>query len=961
MSFVHLHVHSNFSFKQSTISIDDLLRATKAYDMPSVGLTDYNNICGAVRFYYAAKEAGIKPLIGVEVSTSEGTVVLLAINESGYSELCLLLTTIHLERGGVCCFEDIIKYHNLILLSNCANTQQILRYKEAFGSRYYIELQNHKLPGAGKSMAHLAHIALMYNVKIVATNDAHYLKASHYRTIDMLQAMGQNLMLNSGKRIAMTNTEQFFKSPQTMKKLFADFPEAITNTIEIAERCNVKLTEQFRFPIYSGLPKEHTSKSYLRNLCIQVLLQVYPDTAEAMKRLNHELTIIDMMGFNDYFLAMWDIVRFAKKTGVRCTGRGSAANSLVSYLLDITHVDPIKYNLLFERFLNPERKGMPDIDIDLDSNRRDEVINYVYERYGKDRVAMVCTFNTMGARSAVREVAKTLGYNREEQSAISKCLPWHLSADKIEMALETLPELRGEFDGHPETEKIFNYAAQFAEFPRHLGTHNGGVVIADDTLSKYTPLQNAAKGIVICQHDKDDVEKLGLVKMDLLGLKMLSNITDTLALLKKQEIELDIDRIPLDDEKVYEMLRTTKTVGLFQIESPGQRELLGRLQPTQFDDIIAEISLFRPGPMQGEMIQPFIDRRHGRQPVDYMHPKLEPALKDTYGILVYQEQVLMIANLLAGFSLGQADLLRRAMTKNRTKSEMEAIREQFIMGCLRNDVDIKTASYVFDKVKGFAAYGFNKAHAASFGWVTYQSAYLKTHHPREFFCATLNNYPCGFYPQQVIAWEAKRLGIPVYLPDANFSAWDYTVENNGIRIGLKQVAGFTQERYITLFTERLKYPFSSSYELRQRTRFSEEVVASLLCAGAFRKEICQARKKQLLNELNTMGLTVTGHPLEVFPVQYTSSVDAEKLSHNAAVEVAGIIVSRQTPPVKSGKRIVFLTLQDSTGLVDVTVFPDAQEKFANAVYQSYLIKVKGTLRKTGVWYSVIAKEIYKIA
>lgn len=961
MSLVHLHVHSNFSFKKSTISIDGLILATAAYNMPAVALTDHNNLCGAVRFYYAAKQAGIKPLIGVEICTSKGLLVLLAMNAEGYSELCLLLTTHHLERGGICTFEDIAKYRNLVLLSTSADKKQMLKYKDAFGDRYYVELQNYRMQGDCRKVASLANMAAIHDIKVVATNDVHYLKASEYRARDMLQAMGENLTIGSWKRTAMNNTEQFFKSPKAMSKLFADFPEAIANTLEIAERCNVKLNDKFRFPVYSDLPVGHSSKSYLHQLCLQGIDALYADPAAALKRLDHELTIINIMGFNDYFLAMWDIVRYAKKQHIRCTGRGSAADSIVSYLLGITHVDPIRYNLLFERFLNPERKGLPDIDIDLDSNRRDEVINYVYERYGRDRVAMVCTVNTMGARSAVREVAKALGYDREEQSVLSKKLPGHLAADNIEAALETLPELRGEFKDNPATEKIFNYAAQFADFPRHLGTHNGGVVIADDLISKYTPLQNAAKGIVVCQHDKDDVEKLGLIKMDLLGLKMLSIITDTTEFLQKRGITLDIDRIPLDDEKVFQMLRTTKTVGLFQIESPGQRELLGRLQPTQFDDIIAEISLFRPGPMQGQMIAPFIARRHGKEAIDYMHPTLEPALKDTFGILVYQEQVLMIANILAGFTLGQADLLRRAMTKNRTVQEMEAIREQFLQGCLRNNVELATASCVFDKVKGFAAYGFNKAHAASFGWVTYQSAYLKAHQPREYFCATLNNYPCGFYTQQVIIWEAKRLGIPIYPPAVNYAEWDYTVERDGIRIGLKQVSGMTQERFITLFTERLKASFVSSYELCQRTGFNEQLITALLRAGAFEQETCSTKGKQVLNELQTMGLTVSGHPLDAFEIKYTPSIEAEKLENKAIIEVAGIIVARQTPPVRSGRRIIFLTLQDATGLVDITVFPEAQEEYAKAVYQSYMIKVKGTIRKTGVWYSVVAKEIYKIA
>jgi len=445
------------------------------------------------------------------------------------------------------------------------------------------------------------------------------------------------------------------------------------------------------------------------------------------------------------------------------------------------NVHYLKASDYLSRFLNPERKGMPDIDIDFDSNRRDEVINYIYAKYEKDMVAMVCTVNTMGARSAVREISKAFGLNTEQQSEISKRLPY-CGADQIETAIDSLPELLGAFKDKPYYSTIFHYAKQFADFPRHLGIHNGGVIVADRPLNHFTPLQYATKGIVICQHDKDDVEKLGLVKMDLLGLKMLSIITDTVSSLAARGIHCDIDTIPDDDEAAYALLRTARTIGVFQLESPGMRELLGRLQPTRFEDVIANISLFRTGPMQGLMISPFIARRHGREKFDYMHPLLEPALRDTYGVIVHQEQVLRIGHLLAGFSLGQADLLRRAMTKHRSPEEMAAIREQFISGYLNNGVDRATAELVYSKVAGFAAYGFNKAHAASFGWIAYQSTYLKAYYPREFLCATLNNYPCGFYPPWIIAWEAKRMGIGVLAPSLD-SQETCSVEGEAIRLG----------------------------------------------------------------------------------------------------------------------------------------------------------------------------------
>jgi error-prone DNA polymerase len=969
MSFIHLHVHSNFSFKDSTLSVEDIALSAQRLGMPAVAITDHDNLCGAVRFYGKAKEVGVKPIIGVELETTEGHLTLLAENYEGYGELCQVVSRRHLE-GVPVSPEYLAGCKSIIVLSGCDKSGLVralsgerpgafaTRYKEMFGDCYYIELQNHHLDGDRQKVRSLRNMALKYDIPIVGTNDVHFQGHCDWLRRDILAAMKENVNVTVPKKAGLPNSEYGFKSSAVMCDLFNDYVDSILNTAVIADRCNVKFPEEFRFPRFP-LPDGRTAGEFLRSLCLESLERVYSsETREAAhKRLDHELSIIDLMGFNDYFLVVWDIVSYARKRGIRFAGRGSAADSLVSFLLGVTHVDPIHYNLLFERFLNPERKGMPDVDIDFDSNRRDEVIDYIFWRYGKDMVAMVCTVNTINARSGVREVAKALGYDAEQQSSISKKLP-HCRADKIETAIEVLPELQGEFTGQEETRTVFRYAASFSDFPRHLGVHNGGVIIADQSLSTLTPLQYATKGVIISQHDKDDVEKLGLVKMDLLGLKMLSIIEDTQALVRQNGQQLDIDNIPSDDAATYALLRSTDTVGLFQLESPGMRELLGRLQPTEFEDIIANISLFRPGPMQGEMIAPYIARRHGREQFDYMHSLLEPALKDTYGVIIYQEQVLQIGHLLAGFTLGQADLLRRAMTKNRSAEEMAMIREQFITGAKRKGVAEKDAAKVFEKVAGFAAYGFNKAHAASFGWIAYQSAYLKAHHPVEFLCATLNNQPCGFYPPQVIAWEAKRLGIPVLPPDICRGDWDCTLEDGGIRIGLKYVIGMSTSAWA-----RIKENRESDWEGNLLDGVPDKIVANLARVGAIPGTGCADRGNRANAEFAVLGMTVSDHPLALMPVKYTSSRVVEETKRNGEqVSVAGIVISRQTPPTRSGRRIIFLTMQDDTGLVDVTVFPDIQDKYAKTIYRSSLLKVDGVVRKTGVrGFSVTAQRVFAIA
>jgi DNA polymerase III alpha subunit len=625
-------------------------------------------------------------------------------------------------------------------------------------------------------IAPLAHLARRLRIGTVATNNVHYISPEKAHIHDLLACIGALSTIHDPSPPRHSGGTAYFKSAQEMQARFIAYPEAIAHAVEIADRCGLDLgLGEFHFPHFP-LPPGHTADSHLEELCRKGALERYGELpAKVLRRLRHELSVIRRLGFSEYFLVVWDIVRWARSRGIRCSGRGSAGDSLVSYLLGLTSVDPIEADLLFERFLNPERKEMPDVDLDFDSRRRDEVIDYVYQRFGKESVAAVATISTFNARSAIREAGRALGLPAPAVDAVSKAFP-HIGADQIREAVSSLPELRGLGLDNRQLEYLFDVCQAIAGFPRHLSVHLGGMVIAPGPLADYLPVEMAAKGVAVAQFDKDDIEALGLVKMDLLGLRNLSAVQETIELLQERGIALDPDKIPLDDPETYRLLRSAQTVGVFQLESPGMRGLLRALQPTRFEDIIANISLFRPGPMQADMIGPFLARRHGKESVSYPHPATARALRSTYGVILYQEQVLEVASAVAGFTLGESDALRRAMTHDRSQEEMEKLRGTFLAGAARKGVDRETAQDVFRSLSAFAAYGFCKAHAACFGHISYQTAYLKAHHPAEFLAAILSNQPMGFYPPEVIVQEAKHLGIPVLPVDVNRSEARYTVE-----------------------------------------------------------------------------------------------------------------------------------------------------------------------------------------
>ncbi len=917
MPFTHLHVHSNFSLLDGAATVQELTGSAAAAGMKALALTDHNGLYGAVRFAQAARQMGLRPIIGVEFTVEpsvgqalaqEPHLVLLAEDNEGYSNLCRLVTAARLgqaesagpfapeyaavERDHPRLSQAHLRQHasHLIALSGCergeinqllgagreaAAAQAANFYRGVFGpGNFFIELQHLLLPPPRHRLRYaLAALARRLALPVVATNNVHYVQAERARLQDVLTCLRHNVSVDEPHPERKVNWEYRLKSPAEMGALFADLPEALRHTELIAERCHWDLDlDHFHFPAFdlAAVPRDGTglfpspasaedSRQYLRRLCYAGAKWRYGDiTPEVGQRLEHELAIIEGKGLCDYFLIVWDIVRFARSRGIPATGRGSAGDALLSYVLDITQADPLAHELLFERFINPDRQGMPDIDVDFCARRRDEVTAYVYERYGARHVAAVCTLNTFRARAAIREIGKTLGLPEAELGPLATAFPY-IRASQIEEATVRLPEVRDAPFDFRDKGLLLELCHQVSGYPRHLSVHVGGLVIGAEPLTNLMPLELASKGIVISAFDKDDIEALGMLKMDILGLRIHTALADCLAQIEQRTgHRLELEALPLDDEATYRLLRSTKTIGLFQVESPGQRNLLGRTQPHGFEEIIANISLFRPGPVQSDMIRPYIARKHGREPVTYLHPALEPVLKSAYGVIIYQEHVLQIAQAVAGFTLGQGDLLRRAMTSDRSHREMEKLREQFVCGAIGQGVDRLIADRIFDDIAGFAAYGFNKAHAACFARITYQSAYLKAHYPAEFLAGILSAEPMGFYPPRTIAEEAKRLGIAVLPPCVNRSEAEFTVETNGdppptpslkgggnsnsngngngpaIRTGLRLIHGMSETAMDSILQARAQDGlFTSLRDFCQRTRVPRPTVETLILARAF--------------------------------------------------------------------------------------------------------------------------------
>ncbi|MDY6839033.1 MAG: DNA polymerase III subunit alpha [Thermodesulfobacteriota bacterium] len=846
--FTHLHVHSAFSFLYGTFTPEALVQRAKKRGFDAMALTDKNGLYGAVRFYKAATAEAMKPILGSEITLRDGTsLILLALSFAGYRNLCRILSEAHMNnpRGQPACSQDALtrfsqdlicltggKDGRLQRLISKGNLEQachwLYRLKESFGpGQLFVEIQHHGLKDDDEVMDASAGLAKKAGLPVVATNDVAFLDKDdfdvHQRLIDI------QLTVHHRDVHGVPNEQFYLKSAKEMR---AEIPyaEALGNAVRIAKNCKLTLPINQMHPPYYPVPEGESADSRLTRLCFSALAKTYrPVPYPVLMDLERELDLVRQKGLSGYFLLVKDVRDFARSRRIRCTVRGSAAGSLMTYLL-LGGVDPLEHDLLFERFLNEGRSDMPDVDLDFDSMRRDEVITYVMERYA-DQAAMVATIPTFRARGAIRKLGRAFGYSYDKIDRLTSFLPYYLKSSQIEAASHTLPELKD--TPLREEAELLEMAAKISGLPYQLSVHLGGVIIAPEELASWTPLEMSNKGFPVAQYDKDDVEALGLVKLDLLGLRMHTAIQKTLDRLGDRGTFLDLDQIPLDDEKTFRLLRTTETVGVFQVESPGQRQLLGRLQPQKFSDIIAEISLFRPGPMKGDMVTPYVERRRGKKRVRYPHADLEPILKETYGVVLFQEQVLKIAHRIAGFSLAEADLLRRAMTKKRSAAEMEKMKRAFIQGAIRQGHGQKTAEEIFAMVAGFAGYGFCKAHAASFAHITYQSAFLKAHHPLEFYLGLLNAGHVGSYPKGVMVNEAKRRGVEVLRPHINHSDQDYTAEKNSIRIGLLAINGLGPKFAERILREREKGPFTSIKAFCLRVKLPQEIILRLSFAGAF--------------------------------------------------------------------------------------------------------------------------------
>ncbi len=811
--FVHLHLHTEYSLLDGAVRMKALMQKAAEMQMPAVAITDHGNLYGAIDFYQAGKAAGVKPIIGVEAYIAPGSIkdrpnsqrdaanhfTLLAQNETGYKNLVRLMSTAHLEgmHYKPRIDKELLAAHSegLIGMSGCLKGEinmalqsddlvkaraSAATYRDIFGAEnFFIELHDHGIEAQRKCNRELPNLAKEFGLGLVAANDVHFLERAHHEAHDVMICIGTGKMVQDEKRMRYV-PELYFKSADEMQAIFGDYPASLTNTIAIAERCNLEFEFGVsKFPEYNtpnGMPRE----DYFRELCFAGLRKRYGERAAddptLLARLTKELGVIEKTGFISYFLIVWDFIRYAKERGIPVgPGRGSAAGSLIAYVLEITDIDPLKYGLLFERFLNPERVSPPDIDIDFCQARRGEVIDYVRQKYGARAVAQIITFGTLGAKSVIRDVGRVMGLSYGDADRIAKMIPNELNIT-LAGAIAKNADLKRASETEPATRQLLEYGALLEGLSRGAGVHAAGVVISDRDLSEYIPLTRSKDNEVTSQFSGDPLGALGMLKMDFLGLKTLTVIEDSLKLIHEHTPAFSLKEIALDDPAAFALYNRGETVGLFQMESGGMTGTAKRFDVQKLDDIIALIALYRPGPM--DLIDDYIERKKGLKKVRYVHPLLEEVSAETYGVMIYQEQVMAAANLLAGYSLGQSDLLRRAMGK-KDKEKMAKERESFIAGCERtNNIPEKKASAIFDLLEKFAGYGFNKSHSAAYGVISYQTAFLKAHYPVEFMSGLLSNEINNTEKISIFVGECKRMGIPILPPDMNRSSLKFTPEPN---------------------------------------------------------------------------------------------------------------------------------------------------------------------------------------
>ncbi|MEA3344082.1 MAG: DNA polymerase III subunit alpha, partial [Patescibacteria group bacterium] len=900
MKFTHLHVHSHYSLLDGLPKIDQLLDYVKELGMDSVALTDHGVLYGAVEFFQKAKERGIKPIIGVEIyvafekmsqkrpniDNKRYHLVLLAKNKEGYENLVKIVTKAHLEgfyyKPRV--DEELLKKHSKgliastaclagkiprLIMSNKLDEAEELaqKYNKIFGQgNFYLELQHHpNIPEQEKVNKELINISKKYGIPLIATNDVHYLKPEDAEAQDVLMLINTGNNTSNTERKSMTIDDFSLKTPEEMTKLFEYIPEAIENTQKIVEKCNFEFELGENKLPYFDVPNHKTPDEYLKDLCNEGLKQRYglKPNKKITDRIEYELSVIKTTGFASYFLIVQDFVNWAKeKRIVVGPGRGSAGGSIVAYLLNITNIDPLKYDLLFERFLNPERISMPDIDLDFTDRRRDEVVTYISEKYGRDRVAQIITFGTMAARAAIRDVGRALNYPYNYCDKVAKMVPVGFDLTKT---LEEIQEFKNLYKTDQEAKRLIDLAKKLEGVIRHASTHACGLVVSKEPFSNLIPLQYPTQNDknIITQYEMHSVEALGPLKIDLLGLKNLTIIEDTLSRIYvlRNKLKLDINTIPLDDRKTFELLGKGNTIGVFQLESPGFQKYLKQLKPNEFEDIVAMVALYRPGPIQ--FISDYIKRKNKKKEVEYLHPDLEPILNKTQGIMIYQEQIMQVAQKLAGFTLGEADVLRKAIGK-KIKTLLFAQKKKFIDGMVKNKIDEKIAIQIWKWIEPSVRYSFNKSHAVCYATISYQTAYLKAHYPVEFMASLLTSEKTDLDKIAVLIDDCKKMKIEVLPPNINESLKNFTVvplsetnskenEQDKIRFGLLAIKNVGEGIIDVIVEERKdKGHFKDIEDFLQRVNsknLNRKSLESLIKSGAFDS---LAERNELLNNLEKL-------------------------------------------------------------------------------------------------------------
>ena len=1052
--FTHLHVHTEYSLLDGASKIPELIAYAKELGMDSLAITDHGVMYGAVEFYQECTKAGIKPIIGCEVYLAKGShldmtektryhLILLAENDIGYHNLMRIVSKGQLEgfyykprvdkdilrtySEGIICLSACIagEVPRLINSGNMDGARRCVQeYIDIFGKdNYFLEIQNHDIPEEKTAAEGLRQLAQEFGIGLVATNDLHYVRREDAEAQDVLLCIQTTSNVDDPGRMRFPNDSFYLKSAEEMAELFGGYPEALENTCRIADRCNVKLEFGHLLLPEFPVPEGFDAVSYLRHLCEEALPERYEVVDETVrKRLDFELDIINTMGYACYFLIVWDFINYCRSHDIPVgPGRGSAAGSIVAYLLRITNIEPLRYHLLFERFLNPERVSMPDIDTDFCYVKRNQVLDYVVRRYGQERVSQIITFGTLQARAAVRDVGKALGMSYTSVDEVAKMIPRELGIT-LDKALKSSNDFKRAYESRPEVKKLVDLARSVEGLPRNAGTHAAGVIIAPRDLRDYVPLQQGSDSGVITQYDKNKVEELGLLKMDFLGLRTLTVIGDCIQFIKETTGEtVDIDNIPLHDKETCEMLCRGETACVFQLESAGITKLVMDLAPESFEDLIPLVALYRPGPLGTGMAEDFIAGRHGQRTAEVLHPLMEPILEDTYGVILYQEQVMQITSALAGFTLGQADILRRAMGKKKAK-ELDSMRASFIEGAKRlHDIPEELSDRIFSLLQHFAGYGFNKSHSVAYALVAYETAYLKAHWRAQYYAAFLNSV---IGDGDKLSWYisvCKNDNIKILAPDVNESGRDFTVlPNKTIRFGLagiKSTGGAAVEAIISARSEGGPFTSLTDFCCRVNMRVvNKRVVENLIKSGAM--DSFGARRSQLLAVLDQaidlgaacqrdrangqlglfgddqtfgmeeirlpqrteipkqtllqyekelLGFYVTDHPLSEYKevmqrfMPLHQFIGETQVQDNQFVRVAGIISSCNIKTTKSGDTMALLTLEDFTGRFPVIIFPKNYQACIRDVFEDNVVSIEGRFSVDERESKIIAMSVHSLS